>query len=426
MKTERALGLARLLYSRQSAILRLSRTETPMSNAHMNAQSDSMTSSESLSSDELVRLVKRVFQPTGHDRGLAILVDLPEDACPDSANWRARRTMAVEWRIQLDAAADALGLEDIAIAWFPNVGKNNADLPPHAYVTRDELVRHHAKDVVGRLNDSFESLFQTHSLILAPTQFSATAPLKVAARSQAIRAATMSGFKTSMIPALKIDYVEVNRRVDLLKEIVDQATTAEVHFRVAEKTYELKIDLRYRTGHASGGLFPENGVAGNLPSGETYIVPYEGERDGDPSRTCGEMPVQFDEEVVVYRIAENRAIDVISTGPHSDAERERIHAEPAYANIAELGLGVLNDFGLDPVGVVLLDEKLGLHIAFGRSDHFGGQIGPSDFSAPEAVVHIDRVYLKTVQPRIEVVSVKIYSPTETREIMKHGVFCGLW
>jgi phosphoribosylaminoimidazole-succinocarboxamide synthase len=33
-------------------------------------------------------------------------------------------------------------------------------------------------------------------------------------------------------------------------------------------------------------------------------------------------------------------------------------------------------------------EKLGLHIAFGRSDHFGGQVGAAKFSKPEEVVHV--------------------------------------
>jgi hypothetical protein len=49
---------------------------------------------------------------------------------------------------------------------------------------------------------------------------------------------------------------------------------------------------------------------------------------------------------------------------------------------------------------VLLDEKLGLHLAFGRSEHFGGQVGPSDFSRPETVMHQDYVYLAEIQPRI--------------------------
>ena len=88
----------------------------------------------------------------------------------------------------------------------------------------------------------------------------------------------------------------------------------------------------------------------------------------------------------------------------------RLEEEPAYANLAELGLGVLGDFGLRPAGSILLDEKLGLHVAFGRSDHFGGTVGPSDFSGPDAVVHLDRVYIPETQPRVEVVEVRLLGP----------------
>jgi len=52
----------------------------------------------------------------------------------------------------------------------------------------------------------------------------------------------------------------------------------------------------------------------------------------------------------------------------------------------------------------LLDEKLGMHIAFGRSEHFGGQVGPAAFSSPDAVVHIDRVYVPEVMPAVQVLS----------------------
>ena len=68
------------------------------------------------------------------------------------------------------------------------------------------------------------------------------------------------------------------------------------------------------------------------------------------------------------------------------------------AFIAVTGFTLLAAFGVKPVGKVLLDEKLGLHIAFGRSEHFGGQVGPDDFSSPDAVVHIDRVYVPETQP----------------------------
>ena len=103
-------------------------------------------------------------------------------------------------------------------------------------------------------------------------------------------------------------------------------------------------------------------------------------------------------------------------------ERER---EPAYANLAELGLGVLGDFGLEPCGEILLDEKLGLHIAFGRSDHFGGTVGPDDFSGPDAVIHLDRVYIQETQPRVNVKEVRLLGPDLDQVIVVNRKFVGL-
>jgi leucyl aminopeptidase (aminopeptidase T) len=203
-----------------------------------------------------------------------------------------------------------------------------------------------------------------------------------------------------MVPALRLDYLEINRRVGVLKEMLDRAVAADIVFGRPGGESRLTLDLRHRKGHASGGLLHTPGEAGNLPSGEAYIVPYEGELDGDASQSAGELPVQFGGEVVIYEIKANKAVRVLSSGPESDREAALIAKEPAYANLAELGLGVLAPFGIKPIGAVLLDEKLGLHIAFGRSDHFGGAVGPSDFTSPGAVVHIDRVYVPELQPDV--------------------------
>jgi len=204
-----------------------------------------------------------------------------------------------------------------------------------------------------------------------------------------------------MVPALRLDYTEVNRRVNHLKDLLDDSITADFLFIVDGSTeYELHLDLRHRTAHASGGLLREKGTAGNLPSGEAYIVPYEGELEGDPTASAGVLPVQFGNEVVLFAIENNRAVKILSSGPESEAEAERLATEPARGNLAELGLGVLADFGVSPIGEVLLDEKLGLHLAFGRSEHFGGQVGPGNFSRPEAVMHQDHVYLRELQPRV--------------------------
>ncbi|MCP4574596.1 MAG: hypothetical protein GY838_19780 [bacterium] len=381
--------------------------------------------SNDLSPQELRLLVQRVFRPTADDRGLAIIVDLPDERVPDNPDWQARRRLAAAWYEALTGELEALGLPRLTLAWYRNAGGNNADLPPRCH-PGGGAVPDHADQLTGE-GIAFAELFADHTMVLAPTELSATAPLKVAVREGGFRAATMPGFLASMVPALKLDYEEINRRVNLLKEWLDPAESAVCRFTATgaggKSDHELLLDLRHRTGHASGGLFPDNGVAGNLPSGEAYVVPYEGEHEGDASRSAGTLPVEIDGEVVVYRIEGNRAVEVLSAGPVSTAEAARIVDEPAYANLSELGLGVLGDFGLAPTGSILLDEKLGLHIAFGRSDHFGGTVGPEDFSDPDAVIHLDRVYIPAMQPQVNVNEVVLLGPGDAqRAIIRNNVF----
>ncbi len=372
-----------------------------------------------LTGEELVALVRRVFVPRPDDTGIGILVDLPDTVAPDRDTWRARRLMAAEWAASLGAHSGELGLP-VRLVLYRNVHTNNADLPPEGgWIHDDGVLPDSAEALASRPIVAWSEVFARHSILLAPTQFSATASLKVAARTFAIRAATMPGFRADMIPALRLDYAEVNRRVGVLAALLDRAEGADLHFRHASphppiassphlhSSSSLHLDLRFRKAHASGGLLPQPGSAGNLPSGEAYIVPYEGERPGEPSRSAGELPVEFDGEVVRYTIVANRAVAVVPGGPRAEVEAARLRAEPAYGNLAELGLGVLAAFGVEPVGVGLLDEKLGLHIAFGRSDHFGGRVGPADFTSPDAVVHIDRVYVPASQPQVSVVRAEL-------------------
>jgi hypothetical protein len=362
--------------------------------------------SEAMKGDELVGLVRRVFLPGPAERGLAILVDLPDGAVPDDEAWAARRLTALDWAVQLQARREELGFPT-SLVMYANVHTNNGDLPAKAWIHGGGPVPSAVDGLDPAAAVPFSEIYAGHSILIALTRFSSTAPLKVAAREHPIRAATMPGFSRAMIPALRLDYTEVNRRVQLLKDLLDRATGAEARFAHPGGEARLHLDLRHRSAHASGGLLPHPGVAGNLPSGEAYIVPYEGELPGDPSRTEGLLPVQFGGEVVLYRIQGNVAREALPGGPEAAREQALLSAEPAYGNLAELGLGVLAQFGVKPIGVVLLDEKLGLHIAFGRSEHFGGQVGPGAFSGPEAVVHIDRVYVPETQPLVRVLALDL-------------------
>ncbi len=374
-------------------------------------------STHTLTDSELRALIRRVFRPTAEDRRIALLADLPDRRTPDQPAWLERRLLARDWAERLAAMAGETGREaDLFL--YRNVGADNADLPEAAWRYAGGPLPADADRLDPAAAEPFAAIFAAHRLLIAPTRFSTTAPLKLAAPRYGFRAATMPGFGPAMVPALRLDYGEIDRRVRTLKELLDPAAGAVIRFTVdgersVGESIALDLDLRHRSAHASGGLLAEPGTAGNLPSGETYIVPYEGERAGEPSRSRGVLPVQFGDEVVRYRIEENRAVAVESEGPESRREAELLAREPAYGNLAELGLGVLADFGVRPIGEILLDEKLGLHIAFGRSDHFGGQVGAAQFSSPEAVVHIDRVYLPETQPRVGIEAVDLIAEDGT-------------
>ncbi len=380
--------------------------------------------SDIFSAQELLHLIKTVFSPQPVDKNIALIVDVPDETVPDTDSWQNRRQMVYQWYNILNKEKKSLGLENVSLLFYRNVHSNNADLPENCYEIKN--IRENL-DFNCLAKQGFSALFEKRlaqqHIIIAPTQFSATAPLKMLAKKHGFRAATMPGFSMKMIPALRLDWVEINRCVKIVKKLLDESKYAAIEFCVDnQEIYNLKLDLRFRPGHASGGLIPDPGCAGNLPSGESYIVPYEGELT-EPSRSSGIIPVQFGDEIVIYRIEANKAVGILSNGEISEKEKNKLKLEPAYGNLAELGFGVLRPFGIQPVGVILIDEKLGLHIAFGRSDHFGGSVGAKDFNKPENVVHIDRIYIPETQPRIQINSVLLENDQGTfTTIIKDGQY----
>ncbi len=378
---------------------------------------------EILNADELMAMIQRVFEPKTEDSTVAVLVDLPDSELPDNDAWALRREIAAGWVRELENAHDRHPW-DVNLVVYRNVRANNADLPEAAWICDPDSVPADADGLAPTDAVSFADVLSSSRLILAPTELSATAPLKILSKRHGCRAATMPGFSPAMIPALRLDYGEVDRRVRRLKDLLDRAVSADLRFVVdGAAGHDLHLDLRHRTAHASGGLLPEPGTAGNLPSGEAYIVPYEGEIDSDPTASRGRLPVQIGDEVVIFAIEENVAVRVLTQGPTSRREAGLLSAEPARGNLAELGLGVLGAFGLDPIGVVLLDEKLGLHVAFGRSEHFGGQVGPDRFSTPEAVIHQDHVYVPRIQPRVNAAVVDLDLDDKSRiKLMRDGEY----
>ncbi|MCA9730724.1 hypothetical protein KC799_01250 [candidate division KSB1 bacterium] len=370
-----------------------------------------------LTTEQIDTLLRTCFNMSDQDKSIVILVDVPDEKLPDSVDWQFRRKFALQWYEQLSQFYGSQ--KRVKIYYYPNVGANNGDLPTEIYIYTGNSADLNSASLIKKGGcHTVEEILESANIVIAMTQLSATAPLKILGRKHNFRGATMPNFTQPMIPALALDYQKVNKRVMHIKERLDKSISVEYNFSTNNADYQFLADTRNRLAHASSGLMHNAKEVGNLPSGESYIVPYEGEIEGNPSLSRGIIPVQFNEEIVLYKIEQNRACEILSDGEISTKERKMLIDEPAYGNIAELGFGVLDVFGVKPVGSILLDEKLGVHIAFGRSEHFGGIISPASFKKQENVIHIDRVYIPDCQRDIRVRSVIFtYEDGSTEQVL---------
>lgn len=332
---------------------------------------------------DLERFLIDVFDPVAGEK-VAVLVDVPTPSCPDHEAWQDRRGMAEEWRQGLLRLGERIGFDTMPLVTYPATGAHGADFPPGA-------------EVGGRSVPIAEVLDRT-SLILALAEYSPTAALidvcKRRPGAEVFRAASMPGIMKRMErTSLAADYREVARRCRILRDAFRSADRAEVEFSTGHRCV---FDLRHRVCETDDGYLHRDKADDipviNLPSGETFQVPYEGEREGDPSRTRGELPVGEGGETVVFRVEANRIVEVIGGGPAAARFGRYFADDPARGNIAELAFGC-NERAV-VTGNVLEDEKAGFHWAYGRSDHLGGVHGVAAFRSPSTVVHQDIVYAK--------------------------------
>jgi leucyl aminopeptidase (aminopeptidase T) len=330
---------------------------------------------------DLRKFLVDVFAPDPGER-VAVLVDLPTESAPDNPEWKGRRAMAAQWRAGLVALGGDVGFEVLPLVSYSAVGTHGGDFPKEA-------------EISGR-RVSTASILDEVSLALVLTEFSATAALVDIChrRPEAtmFRAASMPGVEKRMEQtSLGADYAQVARRCVLLKKVLGPAELAEVVFSTG---HQCMFDLRHRICETDDGYLHRDKTGEvaviNLPSGETFQVPYEGEKPDDPSRTRGEIPVSEDGETIVFRVEENRIMGVEGAGAIASHYQAYFEEDPARGNIAELAFGC-NDRA-EVTGNVLEDEKAGFHWAYGRSDHLGGVTGLDAFKSPDTVVHQDIVY----------------------------------
>ena len=313
--------------------------------------------------EEKIKMFKDVFAPKYGEKVL-FLVDKPHDNIIDNQAWNGRREMAVEWYESFKEMGDEIGFT-VDFVKFNATGLHNTPLP-------DNII-----DIIRKSN-----------LVLAMTEFSASSSLLPIGKLEGniTRGASMPLVEKRMEEtALRADYSQVQKYAGVLYKLLDNAVGADVLFSTGDHLY---IDLRNRNPFLEAGDCTKTGQFINFPSGEACKAPYEAAPDEieefGESKTEGIMPVRYDDELVKFKIKNNKIVEIIGDGIKADQMRKFFEKEKSHRNIAELGLGCNPNAVV--TGNALEDEKVGLHIAYGMSTHLGGKV--------KSDMHIDIIYAK--------------------------------
>lgn len=218
-------------------------------------------------------------------------------------------------------------------------------------------------------------------VIICPTSTSIThTNAKINAVKAGARLASMPGITEEMFRegAITADYKVVEELTLKFAEMLTKAQRA----KIIKDEYTLEMSLEGRIGVPSTGIYKNPGEAGNLPSGEAYIAPFEGTANGSMKIDGSMVGVGILNSPLYIKIADGKITEI--TGEDSDKVGILLEND-RNAMLGELGIGTNPAARL--TGVILEDEKIygTVHIAFGTNVSFGG--------SNKADCHLDGVIL---------------------------------
>ncbi len=228
-------------------------------------------------------------------------------------------------------------------------------------------------------------LMGKYDAVICPTRKSLThTDARRNACEQGARVATMPGITEEvMIRTMGADYLKIAERTYKLSEILDKGKMAHVTSAAGTDIY---LPINGIDAISSTGLVKEKGKYGNLPSGESFLMPEEGKAEGifivDGSfASVGKIYT----EPIKITVENGYAVKIEGA---EEAERLNAALEPLGKeafNVAELGIGT-NDQAI-VTGEILEDEKVmgTAHIALGNNISMGGTCNVG--------VHVDGVFL---------------------------------
>ena len=211
-------------------------------------------------------------------------------------------------------------------------------------------------------------------VVLCPTSKSLThTDARRAATAVGVRVGTLPGVTEDiMIRCMNADYQQIAARTHDLCALLERTSVVRV---TAPSGTDIRLPIAGRKAHASSGLFRERGQWGNLPTGEAYLAPLEGQAEGVVVVDGSMAGVGVTKEPIRIMVEHGYATE-ITGGP--EARKLIALLEPHGRdgrNVAEFGIGTNDRARL--TGVILEDEKVmgTIHIAFGDNKSMGGTVG---------------------------------------------------
>ena len=222
-----------------------------------------------------------------------------------------------------------------------------------------------------------------YDVIVCPTSKSVThTNARRNACKRGARVATMPNITEDiMIRGLKADYKQIAERTLKLSAILDEGKSAYITTPLGT---DLTMPIENIKAISSTGLILEKGMGGNLPSGESFLMPEEGKSNGVLFINAAVAGIgKLHSQPIKVVIKDGYAVD-FSGGPDAkELETSLSKFGKDGMTVAELGIGTNHEASVS--GNILEDEKVmgTIHVAFGNNISMGGTCN--------AGIHIDGV-----------------------------------
>lgn len=216
-------------------------------------------------------------------------------------------------------------------------------------------------------------LMASMAVVLCPTSKSLThTDARRRASAAGARVGTLPGVTEDiMVRCMNADYPRIAERTLRLCELMEATNVIRVQ---AASGTDVTLPVSGRRALASTGLFREKGQWGNLPTGEAYLAPWEGQANGVVVVDGSMAGVGIVSQPIRIVVRDGYAEEI--TGGREAGQLIALlepHGRDART-VAEFGIGTNDRARL--TGVILEDEKVmgTIHIAFGDNKSMGGRV----------------------------------------------------